>query len=180
MKKKKINYKSAVILLIAIAVGIFLGNKLAYYQMYRVQISHEKTLSIAVTAVGNEEDITKDELADDAAKDEDENDDEADNEWFAETDITAFSNEENAENDDSALNSNSADKPSESANSSLININTADKAALDTLPGIGEVKAQAIIDYRNKYGNFLSTEEIMNVNGIGEKTYENLKDLICI
>ena len=174
MKKKKINYKSAVILLIAIAVGIFLGNKLAYYQMYRVQISHEKTLSIAVTAVGNEEDITKDELADDAAKDE------ADNEWFAETDITAFSNEENAENDDSALNSNSADKPSESANSSLININTADKAALDTLPGIGEVKAQAIIDYRNKYGNFLSTEEIMNVNGIGEKTYENLKDLICI
>ena len=103
MKKKKINNKSAVILLIAIAVGIFLGNKLAYYQMYRVQISHEKTLSIAVTAVGNEEDITKDELADNAAKDEDENDDEADNEWFAETDITAFSNEENTENDDSAL-----------------------------------------------------------------------------
>ena len=62
----------------------------------------------------------------------------------------------------------------------VVNINTATKAELMTLTGIGEVKAKAIIDYRNENGNFSSTEEIMNVSGIGEKIYEKIKNRITV
>jgi len=64
--------------------------------------------------------------------------------------------------------------------SELININTASLEELDTLPGIGEVKAQAIIDYREANGFFSSIGEIVNVSGIGAVTYENIKDLITV
>lgn len=62
----------------------------------------------------------------------------------------------------------------------LININTATLEELDTLPGIGETKAQNIIDYREANGYFTTTEEIMEVNGIGEQIYADIKDLICV
>lgn len=61
-----------------------------------------------------------------------------------------------------------------------ININTASKTELMELPGIGEAKAQAIIDFRTKNGPFKNLHDIVNVPGIGEKTYENIKDLITI
>lgn len=61
-----------------------------------------------------------------------------------------------------------------------ININTADKQNLMSLPGIGEVKSQAIIDYRNENGNFETIEDITKVSGIGEKTFEKIKDLISV
>ena len=63
---------------------------------------------------------------------------------------------------------------------SKVNINTANASLLDTLPGIGPVKAQNIIDYRTEHGPFLSIEEIENVEGIGEATYNGLKDLITV
>ena len=59
-----------------------------------------------------------------------------------------------------------------------ININTADKTLLMTLPGIGEVKANAIISYREIQGAFSNKEAIKNVSGIGEKTYEKIVQLI--
>ena len=62
--------------------------------------------------------------------------------------------------------------------SGKININTATAEQLTELNGIGEVKANAIIEYRNNFGNFISLEEIMNVKGIGEKTFEKIKDYI--
>lgn len=62
----------------------------------------------------------------------------------------------------------------------LVNINTADIDVLCLLNGIGEKKAQAIIEYRNKNGNFSSIEEINQVSGIGEATFEKIKDYICI
>lgn len=176
MKKKKVNYKSVIVVLLAVAVGLFLGNKLAYYQMYRLQINHEKTLSIALTAITDEEALQDNQ----ASSDETEDDEEISDTKIAETDITVFTNEEPNPADSSAKTEDSPADAAKTADTALININTADKATLDTLPNIGEVKAQAIIDYRNKYGKFLSTEEIMNVNGIGEKTYEDLKDLICV
>ncbi|HOB19138.1 MAG TPA: helix-hairpin-helix domain-containing protein [Candidatus Atribacteria bacterium] len=63
--------------------------------------------------------------------------------------------------------------------SGKVNINTADQKTLETLPGIGPVKARNIIKYREENGPFKSIEEIMNVSGIGEKTFEGLKDMIC-
>lgn len=62
---------------------------------------------------------------------------------------------------------------------SKININTATIEQLNSLPGIGPVYAQRIIDYRKKK-SFSSVEEIMEIQGIGEKTFAKFKDLITI
>ena len=61
-----------------------------------------------------------------------------------------------------------------------ININTASAKELEALPGIGEVKSNAIVQYRKDYGLFRDIRDIINVSGIGEKTFENIKDLIVI
>ena len=63
--------------------------------------------------------------------------------------------------------------------SGLININTASKDQLMTLPGIGEATADAIIAYREETP-FTSPQDIMNVSGIGESKYNRIKDLICV
>mgnify|MGYP002619522586 FL=1 len=67
-----------------------------------------------------------------------------------------------------------------SENTRMMNINTASITELTTLPGIGEVKARAIVDYRENHGPFKSVEELMMVSGIGEKTYEKLREKICV
>lgn len=61
-----------------------------------------------------------------------------------------------------------------------ININTADLETLMSLPGIGEGKAQSILNYRQEHGSFQSIEEIMNVEGIKEGTFSKFKDQITI
>ena len=61
-----------------------------------------------------------------------------------------------------------------------VDLNTAGLEALDTLPGIGPVTAQAILDYREENGPFSSVEELENVYGIGEKTLEKLRDLVTV
>ncbi len=61
-----------------------------------------------------------------------------------------------------------------------ININLADLSELDSLPGIGPARAQDIIDYRKENGQFQSIEELKNISGIGDKTFENLKDSVTI
>jgi competence protein ComEA len=62
----------------------------------------------------------------------------------------------------------------------LVNINTADVDALDTLPGIGPSTAQNIIDYRDNIGLFKTIEDLMNVPGIGEAKFKQLKDSITV
>jgi competence protein ComEA len=61
-----------------------------------------------------------------------------------------------------------------------INLNTADSETLQLLNGVGPATAQKIIDYRSAHGQFKRIEDIMNVSGIGTKTYEKLKDKICV
>ncbi len=64
--------------------------------------------------------------------------------------------------------------------SGLININQADLAELMTLTGIGEAKAQLIIDYRTENGSFASIEDIMKISGIKEGIYNRIKDQITV
>lgn len=64
--------------------------------------------------------------------------------------------------------------------SSQVNINTASIADLDSLPGIGEVKAQAIFSYRQNNGLFTALEDLMKVDGISQSLFEDLKDLITL
>jgi comEA protein len=61
-----------------------------------------------------------------------------------------------------------------------ININSASAKELQTLPQVGAVVAQRIIDYREKHGKFSKIEEIMKVKGIGEKMFQKLKPLITV
>lgn len=66
------------------------------------------------------------------------------------------------------------------AGSGLVNINTADVAALCTLPGIGESRARDIISYREANGGFESCEDIMKVSGIKTGAYEKIRDKITV
>ena len=63
---------------------------------------------------------------------------------------------------------------------SLVDINTATLEQLDTLPGIGPIIAQEIIDFRSRNGLFASIEEINDVPGIGQATFDKIKDLITV
>ncbi|MCI7322116.1 MAG: helix-hairpin-helix domain-containing protein [Lachnospiraceae bacterium] len=62
----------------------------------------------------------------------------------------------------------------------LVNINTADAALLTSVPGIGRVRAEAVIAYRREHGSFLRTEDIKKVSGIGDALFAKMKDHITV
>ena len=74
----------------------------------------------------------------------------------------------------------SADPGGSAGADGKVNLNTADAAALQTLIGIGESKASAILAYREEHGRFNSIEDIMNVPGIKESTFSKIKDKIAV
>jgi comEA protein len=61
-----------------------------------------------------------------------------------------------------------------------INLNTATVEQLETLPGIGRKTAEAILEHRTKVGSFKKIEELMNVKGIGEKSFLKIKPLVSV
>jgi len=71
-----------------------------------------------------------------------------------------------------------ATKAAPAAASRVVNLNTATAAEIDTLPGIGPKTAELIIQYRQKNSGFKKIEEIMNIRGVGEKTFLKIKDRI--
>ena len=83
-------------------------------------------------------------------------------------------------NDNEYRNENNTLNEPESNNDNKININTADLSELDSLPGFGQVTAQKIIEYRQEHTKFNSIEELMNIKGIGEKKFNNVKDYIYV
>lgn len=85
--------------------------------------------------------------------------------------------------DGNIVNSEGSGNISGNANSSgngLVNINTASLQELKTLPGIGDVKAAAIISYREQNNKFTSTEDIKQVDGIKSGLYDSIKDMITV
>lgn len=65
-------------------------------------------------------------------------------------------------------------------NNGKVNINTADLIELQKIPGVGEKKAQSIMEYREKNGKFQSIEQLQEVSGIKGKTFEKIKDYITV
>lgn len=66
------------------------------------------------------------------------------------------------------------------AGDGLVNLNTADAAALDTLPGVGPATAARILAWREEHGRFGSVDDLLSVSGIGEKTLDELRDKVTV
>jgi competence protein ComEA len=70
--------------------------------------------------------------------------------------------------------------PSSPTATTLVNLNTATLEQLDTLPGVGPVTGQAILDWRAANGAFTSVDELLEVDGIGDATLSDLRDLVTV
>ena len=81
----------------------------------------------------------------------------------------------------SAQNKATTPKPAATATATApVNLNTATVEQLATIPGVGPKMAERIIDYRQKNGGFKKVEDLMNVSGVGEKSFLKMKPLITV
>ena len=95
-------------------------------------------------------------------------------------DVPSIHDEVNVQEDQTAPSGQASSSVSSGISAGKVNLNTATSQELQTLSGIGQSKADKIIAYREANGPFKSIEELTEVSGIGEKTFESLKDAICI
>ena len=84
------------------------------------------------------------------------------------------------QNDEVSHDVNSTNQNAHSAEIGKININTASVSLLQTLPNIGETLAKRIVDYRNEHGDFTVPEDLLLVEGIGEKRMEQIREYITV
>jgi competence protein ComEA len=70
--------------------------------------------------------------------------------------------------------------PTSAAPVTVVNLNSATAAQIATLPGIGPKTAQLVVEYRQKNGPFKKIEEVMNVKGVGEKSFLRIKDRLTV
>ena len=73
-----------------------------------------------------------------------------------------------------------ATKPPVAASTEIVNLNSATVAQIAALPGIGLKTAELVVEYRQKNGPFKKIEEVMNVRGIGEKSFLRIKDRLTV
>lgn len=91
--------------------------------------------------------------------------------------LIVIPNKDDLANTNNNISINNASSVSED---DVININTATLEELQKINGVGEVKAKSIIEYREKNGGFKSIDEMKNIEGIGDKTFEKMKDKITV
>lgn len=95
--------------------------------------------------------------------------------------VNSENSEENSNSSESQTDTNESSNPEQDISNKKININTATETELsDNLTGVGPATAKKIVEYRAKVGKYSSIEDIKNVSGIGEKTFEEFKDMICV
>lgn len=94
--------------------------------------------------------------------------------------VVPYLDESNATQSEAGLEDPNRRDASFATHTTQINLNQASLTELMDLPGIGEVKAGAIIRYRQEHGGFQSIEELLMVNGIGDSIYAQIADLVCI
>jgi competence protein ComEA len=89
--------------------------------------------------------------------------------------------EDSIETEEAAEAAASTEAPAEaSPEAGKLNLNTATLEELETLPEVGPVLAQRILDFREEYGGFIVVEELLEVPGIGDKTYEAIQNLVDV
>ena len=93
--------------------------------------------------------------------------------------VVPFQSETHSINSETGIEPVRSDTVTQNTNKK-INLNQADITQLMTLPGIGEVKAQAIIRYRQEHNGFQTVEELLQVNGIGTVIYSQIAEMVCI
>ena len=71
-------------------------------------------------------------------------------------------------------------RPAAATTTEIVNLNTSSAAQIASLPGIGDKTAELIVQYREKNGPFKKIEEIMNVKGVGEKSFLRIKDRLTV
>ncbi len=94
--------------------------------------------------------------------------------------IHVFKEGDDLEDKEIAVTDSTVSDNHNSAQTDKVNINNADASTLETLPGIGPVRADSIISYRETTGNFQRTDQIMEINGIGTGIYDQVKDMITV